>query len=135
LRNVECKPPFFLQTATDRFYPDFICKLEDGRILVVEYKNSKDYDLPDSKEKRRLGELLMSSLVKPHNWSFLRKQESRKIKEKTGFPLKNCGNDGNISNVLLFMNSLVWEKRSGGKCLFLMPRGKDFGEIRKKVRH
>src|SRR4030042_3513732 len=51
--------------------------------------------------------LLMSSLVKPHNWSFLRKQESRKIKEKTGFPLKNCGNDGNISNVLLLMNSLV----------------------------
>ena len=50
----------------------------------------------------------MSSLVKPHNWSFLRKQESRKIKEKTGFPLKNCGNDGNISNVLLLMNSLVY---------------------------
>jgi len=49
----------------------------------------------------------MSSLVKPHNWSFLRKQESRKTKEKTGFPLKNCGNDGNISNVLLLMNSLV----------------------------
>jgi len=51
----------------------------------------------------------MSSLVKPHNWSFLRKQESRKIKEKTRFPLKNCWNDGNISNVLLLMNSLVIE--------------------------
>ncbi len=37
--------------------------------------------------------LLMSSLVKP------RKQESRKTKENTGFPLKDCGNDGK-SNVL-----------------------------------
>src|SRR4030042_261548 len=52
-------------------------------------------------------ELLMSSLVKPHNWSFLRKQESRKIKEKTGFPLKNCGNDKNISNILSLMVSLL----------------------------
>jgi len=39
--------------------------------------------------------------------SFLRRQESRKTKEKTGFPLKNCGNDGNISGVLLLMVSLV----------------------------
>lgn len=29
---------FFLQKADGRFYPDFICKLEDGRILAVEYK-------------------------------------------------------------------------------------------------
>ncbi len=50
---------------------------------MVEYKNSKDYDLPDNEEKRRLGEL--------------------------------------------------WEKRSGGKCLFVMPRGKDFGAIRAKL--
>src|SRR4030042_2322661 len=49
----------------------------------------------------------MSSLVKSHNRSFLRKQESRETKEKTGFPLKNCGNDSNISNVALPLNSLV----------------------------
>jgi hypothetical protein len=48
----------------------------------------------------------MSSLVKSRNRSFLRKQESRKTNEKTGFPLKNCGNDGNISNVALLLNSL-----------------------------
>jgi type III restriction enzyme len=42
VRNVERKhTSFSLQTATDRFYPDFLCKLEDGRILAVEYKNSK----------------------------------------------------------------------------------------------
>jgi len=29
---------FWLQTSTDRFYPDFVCKLRDGRILGVEYK-------------------------------------------------------------------------------------------------
>ena len=84
IRNVERKPTAFsLQTSTDRFYPDFICLLDDGRILVVEYKNSRDWDLPDNKEKRILGEL--------------------------------------------------WERRSGGKGLFIMPRGKDWEAIRRKV--
>jgi type III restriction enzyme len=67
----------------DRFYPDFICKLEDSRILAVEYKNSRDYDLPDNEEKRRLGAL--------------------------------------------------WEMRSGGKCLSVMPRGKYFEAIKAKL--
>lgn len=85
VRNVERKTTSFsLQTSTDRFYPDFICKLEDGRILVVEYKNSRDWDLPDNDEKRKLGAL--------------------------------------------------WELRSNGKGLFIMPCGRDFEEIRKKVR-
>jgi len=66
---------FSLQTGTDRFYPDFLCRMDDGRILVVEYKNSRDWDLPDNTEKRQLGEL--------------------------------------------------WERRSNGKGLFIMPRGKD----------
>lgn len=84
VRNVERKSiSFSLQTATDRFYPDFICKLEDGRILAIEYKNSRDWELPDNEEKRRLGAL--------------------------------------------------WEMRSGGKCLFVMPKGKDFGAIRAKI--
>ncbi len=48
----------------------------------------------------------MSLLVKPHRQSFLRKQESRKNKENTGFPLKDCGNDGK-TNVLLLMVFLV----------------------------
>jgi TolB-like protein len=34
-------------------------------------------------------------------------QESRKTKEMAGFPLKNCGNDRNISNVALLLNSSV----------------------------
>ena len=27
----------------------------------------------------------------------------------------------------------VWEKRSGGRCLFVMPNGKDFEAIKQKV--
>jgi type III restriction enzyme len=35
VRNLERQPErsFWLPTATDRFYPDFVCKLKDGRIL------------------------------------------------------------------------------------------------------
>ncbi len=59
VRNLERQPvfSFWLQTATDKFYPDFVCKLTDGRYLVVEYKGQHLYDNPDSREKRRLGEL------------------------------------------------------------------------------
>jgi len=85
VRNVERKPTSFsLQTGTDRFYPDFVCRLDHGRILAVEYKNSRDWDLPENEEKRRLGAL--------------------------------------------------WEMRSDGQCLFIMPRGKDFEAIRAKVK-
>lgn len=84
VRNVERKPTSFsLQTSTDRFYPDFICQMNDGRILVVEYKSARDWDLPDSQEKRQLGEL--------------------------------------------------WERRSNGKGLFIMPRGQDWVAIRNKI--
>ena len=48
---------FWLQTSADKFYPDFVCLLADGRILVVEYKNAKDYTNDDSKEKNALGQL------------------------------------------------------------------------------
>ena len=84
VRNVERKrTAFSLQTSTDRFYPDFLCQLEDGRVLDVEYKNKRDWQLPENVEKRQLGEL--------------------------------------------------WEKRSNGKCLFIMPEGKDFEAISRKV--
>ncbi len=48
---------FWLQTATDKFYPDFVCKLTDGRILVVEYKGHHLYSNADSREKRTIGEI------------------------------------------------------------------------------
>ena len=59
VRNLERQPQFsfWLQTSSDRFYPDFICRLHDGRVLVVEYKNATDWSNDDNKEKRDLGEL------------------------------------------------------------------------------
>ncbi len=86
VRNLELRPEtsFWLQTSTDRFYPDFVCLLKDGRYLVVEYKGEMLWSTDDSKEKRDLGEL--------------------------------------------------WELKSGGKCLFIMPKGKDFNSIMRKVR-
>jgi len=58
VRNVERKPTsFWLQTASDRFYPDFIVKMNSGVILAVEYKGSHIADNADSREKERIGEL------------------------------------------------------------------------------
>ena len=81
VRNIEQREKFsfWLQTATDKFYPDFVCKLKDGRFLIVEYKGGDRWSDDDSKEKRALGEL--------------------------------------------------WAKRSGGTCLFVMPKGKDLQAI------
>ena len=85
VRNLERKPlhSFWLQTSTDKFYPDFVCLLNDGRYLVVESKGDHLWTAADAKEKREIGEL--------------------------------------------------WEKRSGGKCLFIMPRGTHFDAIRVKL--
>jgi type III restriction enzyme len=82
VRNLERRPQsaFWLQTSTDRFYPDFVAQLTDGRILAVEYKGEHLWSNDDSKEKRAVGEL--------------------------------------------------WADRSGGKCLFVMPKGKDFSAIK-----
>jgi type III restriction enzyme len=59
VRNLERQPDksFWLPTSTDRFYPDFVCKLRDGRILVVEYKGAHLSTADDAKEKRLLGQL------------------------------------------------------------------------------
>ncbi len=46
---------FFLQTAAKRFFPDFVCKLTDGRILVVEYKGADRWK--NAEPDRLVGEL------------------------------------------------------------------------------
>ena len=85
VRNLDRKPlhSFWLQTSTDKFYPDFVCLLTDGRYLVVESKGIHLWSADDAREKREIGEL--------------------------------------------------WEARSGGLCLFIMPRGPDFDAIRAKL--
>jgi type III restriction enzyme len=70
---------FWLPTSSDKFYPDFVAELWDGRYVVVEFKNERDWTNDDSKEKRAVAEL--------------------------------------------------WAGRSGGRCLFVMPRGRDWSAI------
>jgi type III restriction enzyme len=56
VRNVERDErfSFWLPTATDYFYPDFVCELNDGRVLVVEYKG--EHLLNDAaREKTQIG--------------------------------------------------------------------------------
>lgn len=85
VRNLERRPEssFWLQTSSDRFYPDFVAMLEDGRCLVVECKGEHLWSNDDSKEKRAVGEL--------------------------------------------------WADRSGGRCVFVMPKGSDWGAIKHLV--
>jgi len=84
VRNLEGQPKlsFWLQTSRWRFYPDFVCRLKDGRYLVVEYKGGHLYT--DAEEKRTVGEL--------------------------------------------------WERRSEGRCLFIMPTNREYGVIQAKIR-
>lgn len=44
-------------TATDKFYPDFVAQMEDGKLLVVEYKGAHIADGADTAEKRTIGQL------------------------------------------------------------------------------
>jgi len=59
VRNLERQPgnAFWLQTSTDKFYPDFVARLTDNRFLVVEYKGEAWMDTADTREKQALGEL------------------------------------------------------------------------------
>ena len=58
IRNVARHPnSFWLPTATDKFYPDFVARMEDGKLLVVEYKGAHIADGADTAEKRTIGQL------------------------------------------------------------------------------
>jgi type III restriction enzyme len=57
VRNIERqeKFSFWLPTATDYFYPDFVAELTDGRVLAVEYKGEPYRTNDDSREKQQVG--------------------------------------------------------------------------------
>ncbi len=58
VRNLERDQfAFWLQTSSDKFYPDFVAKLKDGHFLVVEYKGSHLETSEDTKEKETIGQL------------------------------------------------------------------------------
>ncbi len=63
VRNIANRPSmsFWLQTATDRFYPDFVGELTDGRVFAVEYKGDHLWSNDDSREKRAVGDLWASA--------------------------------------------------------------------------
>jgi type III restriction enzyme len=75
VRRESCS--FFLQKADGRFYPDFVCKLPNGIILVVEYKGADRWDTPRAQKDRAIGELWASLsdgrcrfvMVKEREWS------------------------------------------------------------------
>lgn len=56
VRNLDGQPKhaFWLPTSTDKFYPDFVLKLNDGRFLVIEYKGAH-LDNADTNEKNLNG--------------------------------------------------------------------------------
>ncbi|PTQ12162.1 type III restriction endonuclease subunit R [Sphingomonas oleivorans] len=56
VRNVDRTPwSYWLPTSTDRFYPDFVAELKDGRTLLIEYKGAHLTNDPDSAEKCNIG--------------------------------------------------------------------------------
>lgn len=57
VRNLALQPErsFWLPTSTDRFYPDFVAMLKDGRFFVTEYKGADRFSDDDSREKRDIG--------------------------------------------------------------------------------
>ena len=59
IRNLSGRPQtsFWLPTSTDRFYPDFVVELHDGRIFVIEYKGAHLADTVDTQEKSNIGQL------------------------------------------------------------------------------
>lgn len=56
VRNLERQPKFsfWLPTSTDKFYPDFVAQLNDGRLFVIEYKGAH-LNNDDTKEKKLIG--------------------------------------------------------------------------------
>ena len=59
IRNLSARPQtsFWLPTSTDRFYPDFVALLGDGRIFVLEYKGEHLITADQAKEKTNIGQL------------------------------------------------------------------------------
>ena len=57
VRNLAHPTQFRFPTATGSTYPDFIAKLKDGRIFVIEYKGDDRFDHQKNVAKRAVGEL------------------------------------------------------------------------------
>lgn len=83
VRNLERQEfhSFWLQTSTDKFYPDFIVKLKDETIVIVEYKNTTLYSTDDSKEKRQIGDFYANLSSGKLRFKMLCGKEWQKLKD------------------------------------------------------
>jgi len=57
VRNLVHPTQFWMPTSRQRTYPDFVLKLKDSRLFVVEYKGGDRFSSDEEKEKRLVGEL------------------------------------------------------------------------------
>lgn len=57
VRNLVHPSQFWMPTSKQRTYPDFVARLADGRLLVVEYKGGDRFSADQEKEKRLVGKL------------------------------------------------------------------------------
>lgn len=57
VRNLAHPTQFRLPIATGFTYPDFVARLKDGRIFVIEYKGADRYGTPANEKRRAVGEL------------------------------------------------------------------------------
>lgn len=60
VRNLVHASQFWMPTSRMRTYPDFVAKLKDGRLLVVEYKGGDRFTSDQEAEKRMVGDLWAS---------------------------------------------------------------------------
>lgn len=88
VRNTARQPhSFWLQTSSDKFYPDFVALLNDGRVLAVEYKGAHLASADDAKEKRLIGELWAERSGGKCLFLMIENREFGQI-DKTVFPTK-----------------------------------------------
>jgi type III restriction enzyme len=57
VRNLVHPSQFWMPTSRQRTYPDFVAKLKDGRLFVIEYKGGDRITADQEEEKRLVGEL------------------------------------------------------------------------------
>jgi type III restriction enzyme len=89
VRNIERRADysFWLQTSKDKFYPDFILKLTNGTILVVEYKGEHLMSSDDTKEKEKVGNV-WASLDDKVDFAMVGKKYKQVLTEKINQLLK-----------------------------------------------
>jgi type III restriction enzyme len=82
VRNLVNKPgcAFFLQKADGRFWPDFVCELPDGKILVVEYKGERDW--ANAADDRAIGDLWAELSGDRCRFVMVRQRQWQQIEEK-----------------------------------------------------